>query len=109
MISKRAKGTYYRNKTKEFYEREGYVVELSENKTSVWINGKIIYAPKDFFGSDLVAMGKNEIIFIQSKTHKTDVSKAIKEFKKYPYPDFVKRHIVRWELRAREPEVVVVN
>lgn len=109
-MNNRLKGTYYRNKTKTWYEKDGYMVEVAENKVSVWVKGKIWYAPKDLFGSDLIAMKQDppEIIFIQSKTHKGDVSKAVKEFMRYPFPPFVKRHIVRWEERAREPQVTEV-
>ena len=111
MVSKIKKGNYYRLRTKKWFEDHGYCVEVLERRKGVFIKdkktgqGKIIFTATDIFGSDLLAMKETEIIFIQVKTHQGDVLKGLNEFLKYPFPSFVKRQVVRWELRAREPEI----
>lgn len=107
-MSNVSKGNYYAKKTADWYRAEGWIVEPIEVSKSIWINGKVIYQKYDVFASDLLAMNGTDIMFIQCKTHKSDVSKAIKEFHKYPFPPFVKRIVVRWEPRSKEPTVIEV-
>jgi hypothetical protein len=70
-----------------------------------FFKGKLFAVHKDLFGSDLIAMNGKEIIFVQCKSVKGDISKAEKEFTKYPFPPLVQKWVVCWELRAREPIV----
>jgi len=104
------KGNYYKRKTKEFFENQGYVVDYIEKLQRIFSRGKIIYVKKDLFASDLIVMSKKELIFVQVKggKEKTGISvkKAIQEFNKYPFPPFVKRYIVIWRERQREPEII---
>jgi hypothetical protein len=71
-----------------------------------WIGGRTIIGHTDIWASDLIAMNAKEIIFIQVKTHVTDVSHAKRDFDKIIWAKGVKKYIVRWELRAREPIIV---
>jgi hypothetical protein len=64
------------------------------------------------FGADLLAFNKDEIIFIQVKSgEKTgiNIKKAINEFLKYPFPDFVKLWVVIWRKKEKEPEIIDVR
>jgi hypothetical protein len=42
-----------------------------------------------------MAMNKDELIFIQVKTNKVDLSDAVKEYNKYIWPTYIKRLVVR--------------
>jgi len=112
MPSNRAKGSYNKLKTRKWYEQDGYTVYDLELKKSVWVKSRIIYTNCDTAGADLLAMraaiadDPGEIIFIQCKSNSSDISKATREFSRHPFPTFVKRHVVLWELRAREPKVI---
>ena len=106
-MSKIAKGNYYQKKTKDWYEKEGYAVYPMEINRSIFIpkTKTVIYQKHDIAGADLLALREDDIIFIQCKTNKGDISSGIKEFHKYPYPDHIRRIVVRWEPRAKEPEI----
>jgi hypothetical protein len=105
MTSNRQIGQRNKLKTKKWLEQQGYVVANSEVNKVCFFKGKLFCVHQDLFGSDLIAMNKVEIVFVQCKSVKGDMSKAEKEFAKYPFPFFVKRWVVCWELRAREPIV----
>lgn len=105
-MSNRSKGTYYANKTKKYFEDLGYQVVKAEVTKLAWIGGHTIPIHTDIWGSDLIAMNAKEIIFIQVKTHKTDMSHAKREFDKIIWAKVVKKYIIRWELRARKPIII---
>jgi hypothetical protein len=102
-MNKRQKGQRNKLKTKKWLEVQGYVVENSEVNKICFFNKKLFAVHKDLFGSDLLAMNGKEIIFVQCKTNKVDMLSGVKEFAKYPFPSFIQRWVVRWELRAKEP------
>lgn len=104
-MNKRQIGQRNKLKTKKWLENQGYSVENSETNKICFFNGKLFAVHKDLFGSDLLAMNREEIIFVQCKSVKGDILKAEKEFAKYPFPVFVQRWVVCWELRSREPIV----
>lgn len=115
MPSTTSKGNYYKRKTKEMYEKLGYIVQLTEFTTSRPIGGgKMIYVKKDVFGSDGIAMNKDEIIFWNSKyfsgtnTLSNEKWGGTKEFNKYPFPPCVKLQLVIWESR-KKPEIITVH
>jgi hypothetical protein len=114
------KGNYYKRKTKDFFVKQGYVVEYMEKLQRIVTTGedkkgkekkqKLIWVKKDLFASDLLAIGNGEVIFIQvksgNKTTGINIKKAVEEFNRYPFPDFVKRYIVVWRERQRDPEII---
>lgn len=126
------KGNYYKRKTKDFFVKQGYVVEYmeklqrivttltseligisitsGEDKKGKEKKQKLIWVKKDLFASDLLAIGNGEVIFIQvksgNKTTGINIKKAVEEFNRYPFPDFVKRYIVVWRERQRDPEII---
>ncbi len=107
--NKRAIGNRNKLKTKKYYESLGYYVENSEVNKICYFGGRLVAVHKDLLGSDLVALNGKEIIFVQSKTNKEDILDGVYEFQKYPFPPFVKRVVVRWEPRAREPMIKEVK
>jgi len=108
-MSKISKGNYYRLKTKKWLEADGYLVETLEKLQRIFVKGQVFFAKKDIWGGDLVAKNNKEIIWIQCKTNKVDINKGLKELNATIWPSFVKRWVVIWPLRAREPEVVEIK
>ena len=108
-MSKIQKGNYYRLKTKKWLEKDGYLVENLEKNQRIFTKGQVIFIKRDLWGGDLVAKNDKEIIWIQCKTNKVDISKGIKELSQTIWPPFVKRWVVIWPYKAREPEVVEVK
>lgn len=107
------KGNYYKLRTKKWLEKKGYSVAIMEKMFRIFNRQnpeKIIYTKTDQMGSDLLAMNSEQLIFVQVKynTARGKVNEAIREFAKYPFPDFVDRWIVIWEPKGREPEIVEV-
>ena len=104
------RGNYYKIKTKEYFEKRGYQVEYMERYTTiVRKDGKIKRFKRDIFGSDLLLMNKEEIIFVQVKLNRNHIAEAIRKFSQYKFPPFIKRWIVIWEKYKREPEIVEIQ
>ncbi|HOM27321.1 MAG TPA: hypothetical protein PKV21_07430 [bacterium] len=107
------KGNYYKKKTKEFLEKQGYVVEYLEKIQRIYTKGKLIFVKRDLFGADLIALSKQKCLFIQvksgGKNTGINIKKAIEEFNKYPFPDFIDRWIVVWKERVKEPEIIDIK
>ena len=104
-INKIQRGNYYRLKTKHFYEAEGYEVANAEVKKPMPIKGRMVWIATDIFASDLIAMNGKEILFIQVKTNRGDVSKAVAEFAKHQFPPTIRKIVVCWPERASVPEI----
>lgn len=108
-MNKIRKGSYYRLKTKKWLEKDGFKVENLEISQRIFTKDKkVIFIKKDLWGADLLASNGVQLIVIQNKANKGDISKGIKELKSAPWPAFVKRWVVFWEYRAREPEIIEV-
>lgn len=102
-MSNVSKGNYYKKKTKDWFINKGYACEYIERYINFFAKGKQMFLKKDLFASDGISFNANEIIFWNSKLGKSGLSKAKKEFEKYPFPFFVKRQVIVWEKRARQP------
>ncbi len=114
MASNVSRGNYYKRKTKEWLEKRGYTVQLTEFVSSRPIGGgRMIWTKKDVFGSDGIAMNGEEIIFWNAKATDPKVIYGITkhkysgtaEFSKYPFPPTVKRHLYIWEPR-KQPVII---
>jgi hypothetical protein len=105
-MNKINKGNYYKLKTKKWLQADGYEVGSLETNQRLFIKGRMIFIKRDLWGADLIAKNDKEMIFIQCKTNKGDVNKGLKELNTTVWPAFIKRWVVIWPLRAREPEVV---
>jgi hypothetical protein len=111
MASTTSKGNYYKRKSKEYYEKLGYTVQLTEFMCAMVVKGKCFYRKIDIFGSDGIAMNGKEIIFWNSKhTVQGDIRfekhGAKKEFEKYPFPPSVKKQAIIWQPRQKP---VIIN
>lgn len=115
MTNTTSRGNYYKKKTKEYFERLGYTVQLTEFvSTRPLGGGKVIWVKKDVFGADGIAMNGEEIIFWNSKhftgtnTKSNEKSSGKKDFAKYPFPKCVKLQLVIWELR-KPPSIITLQ
>lgn len=113
MASNTSRGNYYKVRTKDYFEKLGYTVQLTEFVSARPIGGgRMIWTKKDVFGSDGIAMNGEEIIFwnakctIQANKGVSDMKKkGADEYKKYPFPPCVKRQLVIWEPR-KQPQII---
>ena len=113
MTSNTAKGNRYKKKTKEWFEKRGYYTVYVETVYSIFTPRGIIYKKRDILGSDGISMKDQEFIFWNSKVTDqgqkgiTDMTKKGEdEFSKYPFPDFIKRQLIIWEPRAKNPLII---
>lgn len=112
-MSKNSRGTYYKNKTREWFKNKGYTVELCEFLCGLPIGGgKIIFTKRDVLASDGVAYNDTEFILWNSKHYtedKVSMDSRAKQYQKdylnIKTPPFIKKQIIIWELRKREPTV----
>lgn len=118
MASTTSRGNYYKKKTQVYFEKKGYETQITEFMCGrILPGGKCIYVKRDVFSSDGVSMNGKEIIFWNSKhvtntassTYSSIKSRGIKEFKSHNWPESVKRILVIWYLRVKEPEIVVIS
>lgn len=114
MASNSSRGNYYKKRTKEYLEKLGFTVQLTEFVSSRPIGGgRMIWTKKDVLGSDGIALNGKEIIFWNAKhcttNDKNNIDTQIrhgkKEFAQFPFPDCVKRHLYIWEPR-KQPIVI---
>jgi len=109
------KGQYYKYKTKQWLEKQGYCADYLEKLQRVFAKGHLLYVKRDLFGADILAFKNNpdELIFIQVKSGEKEtginIKKALNEFLKYPFPSFVKLWIVIWRPRQSEPEIIDIK
>ena len=104
-----SKGSYYKTKTKKFFEADGYTVEYLEKLQHIYAKGKVIYIKRDLLAADLLAVNDKEFILANVISNRGDLAKHIKRFKEYPNPPFIKRYVILWEPRAKEPELIEVD
>ena len=108
------KGRYYLYKTRDYLKDLGYQVEIVEKAQRIVTrddHGKphVLFCKKDLWGGDLVARSKDELLWVQVKSNKTDISRRLKQLSEDDdWPPFVSRWVVIWEPRAKEPEIIEV-
>jgi len=104
-MSKKTRGRYYQNKTKQYFEDKGYSVYNMEQTRTFFTPRGMISRTHDVAGADLMCMNGEEIIFIQCKTNPSHMKQGERELEAHPYPDCVKRLVIRWKPRAKTPEI----
>jgi len=105
------KGNYYKRKTKQYFKDLGYDVEYIEKLQRIYSKGKIIFIKRDLFFSDGLSINDDEIIFWQSKLNKKNIADAFKKYSEMKMPKCkqIKKWIIVWTPRAREPEIINVK
>lgn len=110
----KSSGTYYKVKTKTWFIDKGYESDYLEKLQRIYIKNKqgqerILFVKKDVLASDGFASNETEFILWNSKFNKANIAKGIKEFNQHKIPKFIKKWLVVWEKRAREPEIIEVE
>lgn len=112
-VSAVAKGAYYKSRTRKWLTALGW--QQADLEVVRWI-----YTPKgdripqkfDQFGSDLLGMTCDRIVFIQVKGGKScrgGIADARRGLLADDFPSFAERWIVLWPFRARHPNVIAYN
>ena len=102
------KGNHYKTRTRDWLRKQGYTAELVERLQVIHRGNHTIYIKKDLLGADVIACNDKETILANSVLGKTNVSKHIREFEKYPGGG-LKRIVAIWQPYAKEPEIRSVN
>ena len=103
------KGNYYKTKTANWLRADGYTVEYLEKlQRIVTKEGKVIYVKRDLLESDGLAVNEEEFILWNSTT-KEHAAEHVKRYAKLKLPPFIKKWVVIWEKRVREPEIIEVD
>ena len=104
-------GSYYRLKTKKWLEAKGWTVATLERHQRIFDEkkNKIFFIKRDIFGSDMMAMNGEQMIFVNSVFGKSNIASHIKEFAKYPFPKYIEKWVVVWERGDREPDIIGGN
>jgi len=112
MVSTNQRGNYYKRKTRDWFKKQGYTVELTEFVCGRMIGkGKIIYQKKDVLASDGIAYNDQEFILWNSKHTTTgniavEKSRGKKEYKQITVPPFIQKQLIIWKPRIKEPIII---
>jgi len=102
------KGNYYKLKSRDWLRGKGYTVEIIEKVQRIFKDGKVIFAKRDLFGADLMACNETETILANSVLNRKNIASHIQQFHKFPGGG-LKRWIVVWEPRVKEPEIIEIT
>lgn len=100
MASSRARGRATELKARDWYEAQGYAVQVAPMPTR-WSR------QNDMFGLwDLICVRADEILFVQVKMNKGDTyGKALDTHRGFAVPPNARKLCVLWEPRKRTPEI----
>lgn len=110
-----AKGAYYKGRTKKWLESKGW--QVGDLEVVRWVgrsaSSQGFPVKRDQFGSDLIAVSRLGILFVQVKGGKTATGNfpaARREFEAFTWPTHgnVNRILVAWTPRARAPRVLAM-
>ena len=113
--SNASRGAYYKGRTRKWLEGLGY--QVADLEVVRWIHkpsGERIPVKRDQFGSDLLAMNIDGFVFVQVKSGRVtgNFPEAARKFAAVIWPELVwpstavKRWVVAWAPRARQPRVI---
>jgi hypothetical protein len=112
VTSSAAKGQYWKTRTKKFLEAAGYQVAFLERM--LWVPTRHGHIPvkRDQFASDLLAVDRRDVVFVQVRggaTCRSKLAAARAAFAEFAFPAGTQQWIVLWPPRVRQPEVIVVS
>lgn len=106
------RGNYYKDKTRKWFKKKGYTVELTEFTAVRFVGkGKQIFVKKDILASDGIAYNEHEFIIWNSKHTTTgsianEKSSGKKDYEKIKVPKFIKKQLIIWQPRIKEPTII---
>lgn len=95
------KGQYYLAKTIAWLESQGYDVGRLEATRTMKRGREHVFKRNDVFGCDLAAKSSDHIVFIQSKSRRSDALSSAKELSKMTWPPQVSVYATYWEPYVR--------
>lgn len=112
MASNASRGAAAKSKTKKWLEAQGF--QVADLEIVRWLHtprGRIP-VKRDQFGSDLLAISADLVVFVQVKYGKqvgpqTEFPDAARAFGLFTFPRWSQQWVVGWPVRARQPRVVV--
>lgn len=105
-------GTKFKYATKKYLLGKGFQVEYIEKFTSIPTPKGLVRVKRDLFASDILAIDREQIIFVQVKYGSTErsrqvaLSSARTEYGKFTFPDFVDKWIFLWQPGVKNPEII---
>jgi hypothetical protein len=111
-MSAASKGAYWKLRTKRWLEARGYQVAFMERVHWIQTDTGRVPVKKDQLGSDLLAVSRDRIVFVQvkgGKTGRSNLAAGRTTFAQFVFPAGTQQWVVMWKPRAREPEIVVVS
>lgn len=113
-MSNVSRGNYYKKRSLEWFKKRGYNCELLEINYTLRAPGRVIYKKFDPIGSDGVAWNEHEFILWNAKSTITGSISSVKssgkrDYKDYKFPNFIKKQLIIWKPRDREPSIVEVS
>lgn len=105
MVNNVQKGNRYKYKTKKYLVDRGYTVEYSE----MYLNKGKFLMKKDLFFSDLIAVRKDRVLFVQSKVNKKNIADARNNYNTLDLPANVYKVIITWIPRQKKPIIEIVK
>jgi hypothetical protein len=108
-VSTTSKGNYYRTRTKQWLESQGFDVTVCEVAQRVMRRDRrtgelsVIFLKHDLWGADLLASDGERLVVVQCKTHERDVARGLRELAQAPWPRLAGLDLwcVRWPPRRR--------
>ena len=108
VISSAKRGAYYKSRTRRWLEQRGW--QVADMEVVRWVGAAERFPVKrDQFGSDLLAVDHRGVVFIQVKGGKSATGNfpaARRAFSEHVFPAGIRRWVVAWAPRAREPRIV---
>ena len=111
MSSNAARGARAKARTKQWLIARGYQVgDLEVVRWIVKPGGDRIPVKRDQFGSDLIAVSADDVLFVQVKSGESarggTFPDARRKFQAFTFPTTTKQIVIAWPPRARVPRVV---
>lgn len=110
MASSVSRGAAAKGKTKKWLEARGYQVADLEIVRYIYTPRGRMPIKRDQFASDLLAVGRGQIVFVQVKSGAQckggTFPAARREFGKFTFPDTARTIIIAWPPLARVPRLV---
>lgn len=110
MASNASRGAAAKGRTKRWLEAEGYQVADLEIVRYVFTPRGRMPIKRDQFGSDLLAVSLQHVMFVQVKSGAAAAGgtfpAARREFGKSTFPESARTVIIAWPPRARVPRIM---
>jgi hypothetical protein len=110
MASNASRGAHYKARSKKYLQRQGFQVADMETLRTIWTVGGPVCVKRDAFGSDLMYLTKEIVVFVQVKGGLKALTTLIKDarraFDAHAFPVHTRQELHVWRPFSRQPEIV---